>query len=395
MSLPSNQPLPNDESSSLPPARRRRKRRMVIPTDASQRAAFVEELGQRVTPSADFFLFALAAGVVVAAAIHLDSAALYMLAALVSPFMAPVVGLSLGVIAGSPRFFLRSMGGMAVAALLVFAGGALGGWMVNLWPVEQFFQASLHALFTIPDFLVLTIGAGLTTYLTVRIPKSKALAASVAVAYELFLPVAVAGFGLTSGLPNLFPDGLIVFAVHLAWAVIVGALVLAALGMRLTNVFGYTLSASLLLVGILTVVLLSGVGTAIVARVALPTPLPSQTPTATISPTPSRTPPPPTATLTPTNTLVPPRTPTMTISPIPTPVWARIAAEGADGATIRTEADYEADTLITMINGMMVEVLPDVKQADGVTWVHVRLEDGREGWIVRGLLKTATPAPGW
>jgi len=40
-------------------------------------------------------------------------------------------------------------------------------------------------------------------------------------------------------------------------------------------------------------------------------------------------------------------------------------------------------------------VLPEVELVDGVYWAHVLLEDGRDGWMVRNLLLTATPAPDW
>jgi hypothetical protein len=41
---------------------------------------------------------------------------------------------------------------------------------------------------------------------------------SVAIAYELYLPLAAAGFGLSSRIQNLWPDGLVIFTVYLAWA---------------------------------------------------------------------------------------------------------------------------------------------------------------------------------
>jgi len=49
----------------------------------------------------------------------------------------------------------------------------------------------------------------------------------------------------------------------------------------------------------------------------------------------------------------------------------------------------------SQLNGMLVEVLPEIQQDGNLTWVHVRTTDGREGWILRGLLSTATPVPNW
>jgi hypothetical protein len=368
---------------------------MVVPADVSQRAAFIQDLSLRVVPSADFFLFSLLSGLVLGLAIHYDSPAFFVLTALVAPFMAPVVGLSLATLGGSARFFIQSLGGIGIGSLLVFLGGALSGFLTRYWPVTAAQTTISHALFSWPDFIVLTIGAALTALLMVRAPKSRPLASSIAISYELFLPIGVAGFGLTSGQAGLWPAGLMIFLVHLAWAVLVGGLVLMVLGLRPFNLFGYTAGTSLVLLGAIAVMIGSGLGAAAWGRVGLPTLIPTRTPTATVTPLPSSTPLPPTPTSTPTNTLVPTRTPTLTVSPVPTPVWARILARGADGAMIREQPSAKSAAVRTMLNGYMVEVLPEVQQEGTSVWVRVRCQDGVEGWIIRGLLATATPAPGW
>ena len=58
------------------------------------------------------------------------------------------------------------------------------------------------------DFRVRALGAGLTAYLIVRSPHQKPLVTSVAIAYELYLPAGVAGFGLTSGIGTLWLNSL-------------------------------------------------------------------------------------------------------------------------------------------------------------------------------------------
>jgi SH3-like domain-containing protein len=83
------------------------------------------------------------------------------------------------------------------------------------------------------------------------------------------------------------------------------------------------------------------------------------------------------------------------VTPQATPVWARINAQGSDGAFIRKEPKYTSEIVIVLLNGIIVEVLPDVIIEGNATWVKVRLTDGKEGWIVRSLLATATPAPNW
>lgn len=394
MSLPTSESL-NPEEESMPPARRRRARRMIASGDRSERAAFVEELARRVYPSIDFFLFSLLSSLILGAAALFDAQALFVLAALVAPFMGPLIGLSLATIIGSWRFFLQSLGGFIVGALLVFGAGLAAGLLAEAWPELSYPQSGFHALFTWPDFFVLTVGAAVTTYLLVRAPKQRPLVASTALAYEIYLPIGVAGFGLTSHAAGLWPNGLLVFAIHLGWAALVGAVTLLLMGLRPFNLFGYALGASLGMMGVAALIVVSGVGIAMRAQAPLISPTPSVTPTASLTPLPSLTPVPPTSTPLPTNTLVPSRTPTLTISPAPTPVWARIKPNDKGGALVREQPNYDAPIVKSLLNDTLVQVLPDVYQSKNVTWVKISTPDGVEGWIVLTLLVTATPAPAW
>lgn len=397
MTVPTSEPLLPEEPGNLPPARRRQQRRTIVPPDRSEQARYVDELAHRVIPSFDFFLFTLLCGLVAAAALIFDSPALFVLAALIAPFMAPVSGLSLATVFGSAGFLLQTLGSLGFGGLLVAACGAGAGWLSATFPRETYPVSLAHTYFTWADLTLLAIGAVMTTLLLARSPKQKPLVPSVALAYELYLPLVAAGFGLTSQQTGFWPDGLIVFAVHLALAALFGALTLAVIGLRPRNLFGYTVSSTLVLAGLAAVVVISGIGTALGTQVAMPPPTPSHTPTITLTPSITPTPLPPTATLTPTKTLVPTRTPTITFTPQPTPVYARIDARGGDGAFVRLEPSFEAASARVLSNGMLVEVLPEISEVDGAVWVRVRTtgESPIEGWILQELLATATPEPAW
>jgi hypothetical protein len=406
MSLPTIEPLPDDKTS-LPPARRRRLRRALLPSDSSKRAAFLRELAQRVAPSFDFFLFSLLAGLCLGVALLLNSPALVFLAALLAPFMAPAIGISLGTITASLGFIFQSLGSLSIGSLIVFLCGMVAGWAVNLLPQQIYTQAILHSQFTWADFIVLALGAGLTSYLMVRSPHQKPLVASIAIAYELYLPAGVAGFGLSSGIGSLWLDGISLFLTHLVWAAMIGVVVLSLIGLRPLNAAGYVLGTGYLVAGLVAIALVytpqptvplptgTQTGNIAGAEIQRATPTPSNEP----SPTTSQTTRPATATITPTatrtRTLIPTKTPTQTITPVPTPIWARISATGGNGALVRAEANYNATVVSSVLNGTLVEVLPEVVNNGEVAWVHVRLVNGKDGWIVRSLLRTATPAPGW
>lgn len=390
MSIPTSQFEP-DEPDRLPPARRRRAQRLLTPFDDDERANAVDDLAQRTSPSFDFFLFSLLSAVILSLGLLLDLPAILLLGALTGPLMAPFVGVALGTVIGSVRFFTRSLIAFLIGSLLVFVVGVVSGFIPQAWPVASLEQAHILSQLSWSNFVVLAAGAIFTTVLMARSGSSSRLA-SVALTYSLSLPLLVAGFGLTSRTPHLWPDGLVVFGIHLAWGILLSALTLAIFGFRPLTIFGYTVSAAIALLAVVLMIGISSAGAAIGGQIALPTFTP--TPTLTLTPTssPTITPVPPTLTLTPTNTSTPTLTPTVTPTSTPTPLYALVRPEA--GAVIRTEP---GGTVVgSYLNGALLQVLPDEPILLGNdTWVKVRGTDGKEGWILQSLLITATPAPNW
>jgi len=394
MTLPKSEHLPNDPEK-LPPARKRRARRLLAPLDAEGRTTFLADLAHRASPSFDFYLFSLAAGAVMGLGVLLDTPPLLLLGALVAPLMAPAIGLSISTVLGSARFFTRNLIGLLIGSLLAFAMGYLSGYVLTYWTPPALIQAGLHARLFWANFLVLALGAIFSSAALVN-KKYNPAVPSVALAYELYLPLVIAGFGLKSGIPHLWPDGLVVFAIHLAWGVLFGAVTLVVLGFRPLTLFGYTVSGALTLLGIILLIGLGGAGAAVGGQIALPTPIPSATPTITPTFTPSATPPPPTETFTPTATFtltptVP--TPTATITPSPTPLYAIILTTDGLGAVLRS--DPGGPVIRSYFDGTLLQVLPGAVEYEGNPWVRVIAPDGVEGWIMQRLLATATPAPNW
>lgn len=417
MSLPVSEPVPDDD----PPrstVHRRRGRRPVIPIENEKKAAFFETFIRKTAVSFDFFLFSLLAGVIIAGGILLDSPILFFLGALAAPFMGPLVGLSLSSVTGSGWFFLQTLAGTLVGAGLVFSTGALAGLGSLLLPdlnIPELTtnQAAIHSQITLIDFIVLSIMVIIFVVAMAR-SDNKPLLPSVILAYELYLPAAVAGFSLcinlTGGNSTLWPASMITFIFYLAWTVFLGIITLWILGIRPLNFFGYIFGALVLIIAVFVgafTISLNFFGfdflyshtifkTPTIPIVATTEkPLPSATttpipPTLTLSPTEAAT---PTTTLTPTNTLVPSNTPTVTLTPEPTPVWAIVRAN--NGAFVREAPDATAKVIDGVLGGSLVQVLPDTAQSGGVTWAHIITGNGITGWIVQSILVTATPAPTW
>lgn len=394
MNFLTSEQLPNDPDR-LPPARRRRAKRLLAPLDQDERADFLDELAHRASPSFDFFFLSLISGILMSLGLMLDTLALLVLGAALAPLMAPAVGISLGTVIGSSRLFLRSLGGLLLGCLIVFLAGWGGGLLGQNLPENPHYLAVLHSQISWPNFLVLAVSAILATAFLVRGDgyPGRLISAfpNVALAYQLFLPLAAAGFGFGSGIPHLFPDGLVVFALHLSWSALLGAITLVLMGFRPLTLFGYTLGGAVTLVGMLLLIGLVGAGAVAGTGMGLPTPTPSLTPTLTLTPTFTSTPVPPTATLTATITpsITPSQTPTQT--PTPTPVLAVVQAGGSEGVRIRLLPGGE--TIGFLADNALVVILQETAELDGVAWIKIQAGDGTQGWILQSLLQQVTATP--
>lgn len=91
------------------------------------------------------------------------------------------------------------------------------------------------------------------------------------------------------------------------------------------------------------------------------------------------------------------QTATSTITAEPTPIIAQIRAAEGGGAFIREKPGGKV--IATLSNGATVTIVPnDFKDVNGTVWVHVfaNVNDVRvDGWMIQGVLVTATPIPNW
>jgi len=396
MIFSSNEIQPNNPEE-LPPSRRRRAKRLLAPLDVDERASFLDGLAHNASPSFDFYILSLVSGLIISIGFSLDHSAIIILGAALAPILAPAIGLSLGTIMGAAHVFMRSLVGLFIGSLLVFLAGWLIGSITRNMTIGDLHQVYSHAQVSWINFVVLAISTILTTTTYARSGKNGSIhylaLTSVALAYELYSPIAAAGFGLGKQLPHLFPDGLVVFAVHLAWCAFLGILTLSIIGFRPLTLFGYTLGGVVALFSFILIIGLSGAGAVIGAQFGLPTATPTITPTITPTLTVTPSPIPPTPTFTSTSTLTPTYTPTLTFTPSPTPIYATVRTDLPEGIRFRAEPDGETKGFLA--NDTLIIILPETQESDGIIWVRIITSDGIEGWIVRSLITivTATPSP--
>ncbi|MRR31177.1 DUF389 domain-containing protein [bacterium] len=378
--------VPLEPSSRINESRRRRTRRIIVPSGRTERSIYVNEIASRLVPAIDYYLFSILCAVVLGAAILLDHPAIYILAALLAPFMAPLVGLGLSTAMGSFKFFTQSLGGLAIGSIFIFIGGLLSGWISKLIPNFYPNQALFHTRFSIPDLILLAVGTVLAIYLTVRVPKQRSLVASVALAYEVYIPIGVAGFGLASKMPQFFAPALQTAGINILLVILIGTIVLAFLRLRPFTFFGYLLTGMLLAGAAYALIISSALKTELSADYTpsinslTPTLMNSRPLTLTETPRPATATVPIPANATATNTLVPTRTPTVTNTPKPPETWATINIEG--GVYARQAPCYD-DTQCPKIipaipNNTPVQVLGTNPEK---TWVQILMDDGSKGWV--------------
>ncbi len=430
------QPAREDPSSAQRGRRRRVTRREMIPMDAEGQAELIGALTKRAFPSVELFVFSLACGAILGLGFMLDSQPLILLGILLAPLMIPWVGFLLAILSGSTRVLFETSMALLISILLVFLGGLIIGFTTRAFPPMVHDNLYDYALLWKSMLFVLAIGAVTLVASFIR-SESKPFLPSVIIAYAFFLPVSAAGFGLGSGLPGVWPEGIYTSLVHIAFASLLGLITLFALRIR-PNSVGYILSGLgvLLFAGILVMALMNKSANAAVATstpantptnvsnqlppsltpslalVLTNTTQPSATPTEStaLSATPLVITETPTQTLTPANTATPLSvtpvpltlaitlpasiTPTITLTLEVQSISGSISANEGGGANLRQTPNGKY--LMTLDNGTIVDIYPDFKIVNGVTWIHVFVtRNGQrvEGWLLESVVTYATPAP--
>jgi uncharacterized membrane protein len=359
---------------------------MLTQLKADEREGFLEDLAHEVTPGIELFLASLLAGVLIGLGFRFEQRGFLLAAALLAPRMGPLAGLSLSAVSGSPKFFLRLLASLAVAiALTGVAAGLVGGLGTD--PNDSSILAAGHLKLNLVDFAVLVGGAALLARGLGRESRLSPLA-SAAVAYEVLLPLCAAAVGMVRGEPESIEGGLLIFGLHLLWAIVVGVAALAILGFRPLTGSSHSLAGAIALMSVLALLSAVGFGASVMAAAPTPTPTPTITPTATLTPTASATASPTrTATGTATRTSPPTLTPTIT----PTLPPAVVVGTGGVGAFLRAEPS--GSTVGGLLDGQTVAVIGGPMFVRGDLWWQVRTGDGIEGWVLATYLATVTPVP--
>ncbi len=394
-----SEPFSEPES---PPPRLHYRRRFFPSLNDSERSNLVENLAKRVSPSLDFFLFALLSGAITGIAYLFDSPSLLIISALLAPIMAPVIGLSLATAIGSLRFFALSLAGTFVGSLLVFIVGVLAGIASLIFPEQEASRLAGFASISWDVLFVLVLGVFLTALSLIK-SEQKPVLPSAAVAYVIFAITGGAGYALGAGNFRLALDFSLTLAFYLLVSIVIGAVIFLLYGFRPGRIYGYGLLIVFFAITGMFVyqfkpfypqMFLNGFvaepvqisPTFAKATVELIATTPDvRTQKSSLTQSLSKTPLPSSSSMT---TL----TPTITLTPGPTAEWVAVDVDDQIGARLRENPGFESKVIRIIENGVLVKLLPGVEFKDNLYWANVETIDGTIGWMVHTVFSTSTPS---
>lgn len=392
----SSEPFPDPDSRNQ--TRSRRHKRLVPPLNDETRSELVEKLANRVSPTFDFFLFALLSGVVIGLAFLFNSHALLIIAALLAPIMSPIIGVSLAAAIGTPRFFFLSLAGVLVGCLLVAITGAIMGIIPLIHSGTSFQQPVNFASVSWDGLLVLITGVCFTAIAILK-KEQKPVLPSAAIAYVLFSTAVGIGFDLGRGNFQSALGGGSTLGFYILTAAVIGASLFFAFGFRPSSSAGYVLPGVLLILLGFMVVQFRPFSSDRFLKGLLLAPRPSSAETNSIV---IHTPTPTVATAAITHTLLPSKTPSPKPTLIKTPSltmtptgtfleWVKVDVTGQPEARLRDKPGFAGKEIMLIVNGTKVKLLPGVEFKDNVYWAQVETIDGTIGWMVHTVLSTSTP----
>ncbi|MBZ5713808.1 DUF389 domain-containing protein [Nannocystis pusilla] len=199
-----------------------------VPT--RQRAAIVREMYSRHRSDAvSYWLQLVLATGIATLGLVLSSTGVVIGAMLISPLMSPIVGLGMGLAAGSPLLTLRSM--FRVAASIVWVVLLAAGLTVGLPFHETTAEIAARTSPTVLDLAVAAFCALAAGFTTARqSADTTSAAAGTAIGISLVPPLCVAGYGLGVSQWNIAGGALLLFTANFCAIIFCSALLFIGLG---------------------------------------------------------------------------------------------------------------------------------------------------------------------
>ncbi|MBG0785825.1 MAG: SH3 domain-containing protein [Anaerolineaceae bacterium] len=409
MSLPSSEPLP-DDINELTPARQRHLRRMPRSASPAEHEILMESLLTLTAPKVDFFILAVLGSLSIAASLYFNEPILLVLSVVLSPFLSPIFSLALLPAALKPGKIVKSAITLVIAIIFAFMSGVLVGLFAPDSGDSRL--AILH--FIQPYWLDAALVTGSSIFSAMIILRQDRLPhlAGALLSYEILIPLAMAGYGLALGQPQLWPGMLLTAFLYLGLALVIAIFTYIILGILPDSLVGWLFALLPLVLSLALFTATLFINSKEVPVFPVPTITSTQAPSQTPSPkaveaTATATEYPPTATLafTPTQTATEPDvTPTMgTITPTldtptatATPTLAPTETVGIvyaeNGAVVREGPDFSNPVVAYVYHGERITILGEA--TSGYTlWYEIEKSTGEVGWLLGSLVRIPTPSP--
>jgi uncharacterized membrane protein len=393
MSLPTSETKPDGYFSS---SSNRGNLKLIPYHDATEgeKRGFIFALTNRVRCTTEHYTLLLISGAILLFALIFNSPLLLITAALIAPFLGPVVTPGLAATTPSWSRFGRALANLLITLAVFFAAG----WLAGMIPSTNGHVTLPHIHLlrsTWLEWLVVALTSALTTWLFLRGHESFRLFSAL-LTYLVFFPVSLAGMLYQNNVEQAWLAALLLVLARLAIALIISLLLYWLNGITPVKWHGWLIAAITLVLAFTSIAAFSIsklILTEVPAKpVAIETPVSSATPipTKTIAPA---TPTAPTATLILTSTATPTVTTTPTELPTPevTPVNAWIIAP--NGVIVRWQPDSKADVVTYMNQFTRIGLLGEQFVVGTAIWEKVLTSEGEIGWIMGRYLITATPLP--
>ena len=183
----------------------------LAPEDRRARVAMLLEQSRR--GSAGYWLQIAVATGIATLGLALDSTAVVIGAMLVSPLMAPIVELGMGLAVGSPLLVLRSFARASKSVLLIVFSAALATVALPFHEVTHEISARVSP--TALDLLVAVFCAIAAAYAHVRAGSDATVtAAGTAIGIALVPPVCVVGYGIGTRSPSIATGAALLFTAN-------------------------------------------------------------------------------------------------------------------------------------------------------------------------------------
>lgn len=378
--------------------------------DDERRKIFVEKLEERFSINFEYIVLNCVVSILLTIAFLTNQFSFVILALLIAPPIIPLYSFSLGISLGSIPFLRKAISSLFFAALITFSLGLFSGFIsTQIGLTNGSFWSNFEG-YHWANFILIFIGLLFAFAIIIRNPKQSISVANVAIAYIFYLPLFISGISLFR--KDLFytQNAINSFIIQFLSSIFFGVIILFISGVRskgkkmylpLVFIISVIIGGGFLLISpknepdnnLVVLPIFTKTTTVLVATNTKETnvePVTSPFPTL-IFPEESAT----DVLAVPTLLIPPTYTPTVTLTPLATPVWAEIRALESNGVNVRADPGYNGRIISTILNGTLVEVLSEVEVVDSITWVHIRLPDQTEGWIVRDFLISSTPAPDW